>query len=110
MAPVKVRDRLDEDALVNLFLERGIDGARSWRPATDERLFGEGIYYVGRGRPAFEVCVVPAARRPRRDEVRDLWRSRQGRQAAPLLLICPFLVDETLDAQVLGPTEQDLLV
>ena len=102
---------LDDDALIDLFADRGVEGARPWPPPKEASdAFEAGVYYLGAGNPALEVCVVPSGRRPKRDEVRDLWRARQGRRASPLLLICPFAVDGTVEAQVCGPAESDLAV
>lgn len=102
---------LNDDALIDLFADRGVEGGRPWAPPADTSArFGRGIYFLGSGNPALEVCVVPSGRRPKRDEVRDLWRIRQGRRATPLLLICPFRVDGTIEAQVCGPAEADLAV
>lgn len=102
---------LDADALTDLLADRGTEGARPWQPPAGARgVFSDGVYYLGPGGAPLEVCVVPASGRPKRDQVRDLWRTRQGRQASPLLLICPFAVDRTIDAQVCGPTEHDLAV
>lgn len=102
---------LTEDALVEAFAERGVEGGRPWSPpATGGSLFAHGMYYLGDGNPGIEVCVVPADRRPRKEEARDLWRMRHGKQAAPLLLICPHGSDGQAPALVCGPTEADLAV
>src|SRR5688572_12832952 len=82
---------LNDDRIADLFADHGVEGSRPWTPPTATAgLFAAGVFYLGGGHPALEVCVVPASARPKRDQVRDLWRARQGRQASPLLLICPF--------------------
>jgi hypothetical protein len=98
------------DALLDQFAERGIEGDRPWRPPTDAGPFDEGFFFLGDGNPALEVCVVPATHRPRIDDVRGLWRLRQGRQASPLLLVVPCAADGTTDAHICGPTDADLSV
>src|SRR4051794_1822320 len=101
---MEARAPLDGDQVSDLFGDRGVEGSRPWRPPPGGP-FSDGVYYLGSGSPALEVCVVPASARPKRDEVRHLWKQRQGRQASPLFLICPFPIDGTTDAQVFGPTE-----
>src|SRR4051794_41157076 len=97
---------LSADCVVDLMAERGIEGARPWEPSDSSGGFGGGVYYLGPGNPPLEVCVVLTAARPKRDQVRELWRARQGRQASPLLLICPFPGGGAIDAQICGPTEK----
>lgn len=102
---------LNDDGVADMFAARGVEGARPWTPASGPAgLFGHGVYYLGPGNPPLEVCVIPAKTRPKRDQVRELWRARQGRQASPLLLMCPFAIQESVDAQICGPTEKDLAV
>jgi hypothetical protein len=98
------------DKLLDYFADRGMESERPWRPPTDAGPFEPGFYLLGAGNPAVEVCVVPARRRPRLDDVRGLWRLRQGRQASPLLLIAPFTIDSRTDAHICGPTDADLTV
>jgi hypothetical protein len=102
---------LNDDYVADLLAGRGVEGARPWSPPDDPAgLFGDGVYYLGPGSPPLEVCVVPASARPKRDQIRELWRARHGRQASPLLLVCPFVVQGSVDAQICGPTEKDLAV
>jgi hypothetical protein len=102
---------LNDERLIEPFAERAVEGARPWAPpAIAGSPFARGIYYLGKGNPALEVCVIPAERRPRRGEVRDLWHARHGKQAAPLLLVCAYSADGKTPALVCGPTDADLAV
>ena len=96
------------DHLLDFLADRGIEQTRPWTPPVMG--FTEGAYALGRGNAPLEVCIVPAAGRPKRDAVRELSKVRQGRQASPLLLICPFSVDSSALAHTCGPGEQDMAV
>lgn len=87
-----------------------LEGERPWLPPADTNGLGEGFFFLGAGNSPLEVLVVPAQGLPRRDQVRDVWRSRQGRQASPLLLIVPFAQNGSTDAHLCGPTDADLTV
>jgi hypothetical protein len=91
-----------------LLADRGIEHTRPWTPSVAG--FGHAAYALGNGRSPLEVCIVPAGGRPKRDAVRELWKARQGRQASPLLLVCPFTVNGFDLAQICGPGEQDMTV
>lgn len=78
---------LDLDEFIDAFAARQVEGERPWDPPADPSGFNEGFFYLGAGNPPLEVLVVPVDGRPRRDQVRSLWRERQGRQASPLLLV-----------------------
>lgn len=101
---------LDLDEFIDAFAARQVEGERPWEPPADPSSFDEGFFYLGAGNPPLEVLVVPVDGRPRRDQVRNLWRERQGRQASPLLLVVPFRRDGSTDAHLCGPTDADLTV
>jgi len=100
----------DLDDLIDAFADRKVEGERPWHPRAGDDSLSGGFFYVGNGNPPLEVLVVPSDGRPRRDQVRQLWRTRQGRQASPLLLVVPFLQNGSTDAHLCGPTDADLTV
>lgn len=100
----------DLENLIDAFADRQVEGERPWRPMAGADGFGEGFFYLGHGNPPLEVLVIPSDGRPRRDQVRELWRARQGRQASPLLLVVPFASSASTDAHLCGPTDADLTV
>jgi hypothetical protein len=101
---------VDVDLLLDRFADRDVEDEHPWAPPSSAGPFEPGFFFLGSGNPPLEVLVVPVTHRPKRDEVRDLWRIRQGKRAAPLLLICPFQVDGAVDAHIIGPVEADLAV
>ncbi len=67
----------------------GVDARKGrWRDAAAE---AKGVltenFWTGRGRDALEVAYGTAASRPNATTVREVWRQRQGRAAAPLLVV-----------------------
>jgi hypothetical protein len=47
-------------------------------------------FWTGRGRDAVEVAFASSPQKPTATEAREVWKSRQGRAAAPLLLVVAF--------------------
>ena len=85
-----------------------LDGADArkgrWRDAAAE---AKGVYtkffWTGRGRDALEVAYGTAASKPNVTTVREVWKRRHGRAAAPLLVVVAYQNDEAQRAVVCGP-------
>ena len=61
---------------------------RRWDlPAGAPKSLKPTILFLGQGAHALEVAVALSKDQPRADEVRALWRARQGRRPSPLLLV-----------------------
>ncbi len=73
------------------FRDRADTQKRRWR---DTALETKGIsahyYWIGRGRDALEVAYAAAATKPNATTVREVWKQRHGRAAAPLLVIVAY--------------------
>jgi hypothetical protein len=93
------------------FLE-GTDAHKgSWRDERDASLEKKGIspryYWTGKGRDALEVAYETAAGFAAAATVREVWKRRHGRAAAPLLLVVAYAANGTQRATVCGPAGED---
>ena len=70
----------------------GVDPRKGrWRDAAAEAtgVLSEN-FWTGRGKDALEVAYGTAASRPNATTVRDVWKQRHGRAAAPLLTVVAY--------------------
>ena len=84
------------------FLE-GRRDERVWTVAREER----GTYWTGEGQNALEVVYVESASEPSRSQVTKLWHERQGRRAAPVLLVAAWPTGDAARAWLCGPIGED---
>jgi hypothetical protein len=83
----------------------GVDARKGrWRLAATEAkgISAEG-FWTGRGRDALEVAYAAAATKPNATEVREVWKQRHGRAAAPLLLVVAYPRERPQRATLCGP-------
>ena len=66
-----------------------------------------GVFFLGAGDHALEVALATSRHRPKADDVRTLWRLRQGRRPSPLLLIVGYAGPEGLRLTVCGPVGEN---
>lgn len=82
------------------------------RPWTLEEASKAGVqpheFFLGKGRNAVEVAVATASVAPSRPVVRDVWKSRHGNTASPLLLVILYAGNER--ATLCGPVGPEPLV
>jgi hypothetical protein len=64
-------------------------------------------FWTGRGRDALEVAYGTAASKPNATTVRDVWKQRHGRAAAPLLAVVEYPAEQPSRATVCGPAGED---
>lgn len=76
---------------------------RVWTVAREER----GTYWTGEGQNALEVVYVEFASEPSRSQVSKLWHERQGRRAAPVLLVAAWPASDASRAWLCGPIGED---
>ena len=76
---------------------------RVWTVAREER----GVYWSGEGPNALEVVYVESASEPSRSQVSKLWHERQGRRAAPVLLVAAWPAGDASRAWLCGPIGED---
>ncbi len=90
------------------FLDRADAQKRRWR---DTALEAKGIsthyYWIGRGRDALEVAYATAATKPNATNIREVWKQRHRRAAAPLLVVVAYPTDRSCRAMVCGPAGED---
>src|SRR5690606_5347514 len=67
-------------------------------------------YWMGHGRDPLEVAFAQSTRPLSQAELKDLWRSRHGNAAVPLLLVVAYPRDGGARAHVCGPTGETTLV
>ena len=79
-----------------------------WRDAAAEAkgIFAE-YFWTGRGTDALEVAYGTAASKPNATTVREVWKQRHGRAAAPLLVVVAYPKDHPRRATVCGPAGED---
>ena len=87
----------------------GVDARRGrWRDAALEaRGVSSQYFWTGRGRDALEVAYGTAASKPNATTVREVWKQRHGRAAAPLLVVVAYPGDGLSRASVCGPAGED---
>jgi len=66
-----------------------------------------GVFFLGAGNHALEAALATSRHRPKADDVRTLWRLRQGRRPSPLLLIVGYEGPEGLRLTVYGPVGEN---
>lgn len=64
-------------------------------------------YWIGKGRDALEVAYGTAGTKPNSTAVRDVWKQRHGRAAAPLLVVIAYPKEHPRRAVVCGPAGED---
>ncbi|MHB8289222.1 MAG: hypothetical protein ACYDEY_08305 [Acidimicrobiales bacterium] len=65
------------------------------------------VFFLGAGDHALEVALATSRHRPKADDVRTLWRLRQGRRPSPLLLIVGYEGPDGLRITVCGPVGEN---
>ena len=79
-----------------------------WRDASSEaKGISPAYYWTGRGRDALEVDYATAAGRTSATALREVWKQRHGRAAAPLLIVVGYPTDRPRRASVCGPARGD---
>lgn len=63
-------------------------------------------YWTGSGRDPLEVAYAHSTRALKQSELKELWRSRHGNAAAPLLLVVAYPGPDGVRAHVCGPTAE----
>jgi hypothetical protein len=78
---------------------------RRWSGAAAE---AKGIstqyHWLGRGRDALEVAYGTAGARPNATTVREVWKQRHGRAAAPLLVVVTYPTDHATTSLASSPS------
>lgn len=59
--------------------------------------------FLGAGDNALEVALATSSHRPKAEDVRKLWRIRQGKRPSPLLLVVGYTEQDTRRVTVCGP-------
>ena len=81
---------------------------RRWREAAPEELgISPKHYWLGNGRDAIEVAYGSSESQLNTTTVRNAWKQRHGRGAAPLLLVIGYPDKGALRALVCGPAGED---
>ncbi len=108
MAAFTRRYRQGETALDHSFLDHVGAQQGLWRDVAAE---AKGIstrrHWTGRGRYALEVAYGTSATKPNATTVREVWRHRHGRTAAPLLVVVGYSKEAPRRAIVCGPAGED---
>jgi hypothetical protein len=90
------------------FLDRVEAQKGRWR---DAAAAAKGVstryYWLGRGREALEVAYGAAESKPNATAVREVWKQRHGRAAAPLLVVVGYPQEGPHRAMVCGPAGED---
>jgi hypothetical protein len=90
------------------FLDRVEAQKGRWRDAAAE---AKGVstwyYWLGRGRDELEVAYGTADSKPNATTVREVWKQRHGRAAAPLLVVVAYPKEQPRRATVCGPAGDD---
>jgi hypothetical protein len=77
---------------------------RKWSaPTGTPKSLTPSVFFLGRGDHALEVALASCKERPKADDVRALWRARQGRRPSPLLLVVREEDGSGGHASVCGP-------
>ena len=90
------------------FLDR-VDAQKGrWRDtAAEAKGIATRYYWIGRGRDALEVAYGTRGSRPNATTVREVWKQRHGRAAAPLLVVVDYPTHLPRRVVVWGPTGED---
>jgi hypothetical protein len=90
------------------FLDQVVARKGHWRDAAAE---AKGIhtayYWTGKGRDALEVAYGASVTSQNHTVVREVWKQRHGRAAAPLLVVVAYPKDHPDRAVVCGPAGED---
>ena len=82
-----------------------------WRDSTAEKRGIRPAYrWTGLGRDGLEVVYGTAGTRPSTAVVREVWKERHGRRAAPLLVVIAYPIERPSEAVVCGPTGDNPIV
>jgi hypothetical protein len=77
---------------------------RTWHaPPGAPKSVAPTIFFLGQGNHPLEVALATSHGRPKADDVRALWRARQGRRPSPLLLIVAHSDSTDSRVTVCGP-------
>src|SRR5215218_9098538 len=77
--------------VIDEFLDRSEARKGHWRDAAAEaKGISTNYYWTGKGRDALEVAYGTAGTKPNATVVREVWRQRHGRAAAPLLVVVAY--------------------
>ena len=90
------------------FLDDGDAQKGRWRDvAAEAKGISTRYYWTGRGRDALEVAYGTSATKPNATTVREVWRHRHGRAAAPPLVVVGYSKEAPRRAMVCGPAGED---
>lgn len=62
---------------------------------------------LGRGPSAVEVAILESTQQPSRTALKEVWKARQGRRAAPVLLVAIYQIGDEQKAALCGPLGED---
>src|SRR5579875_3642433 len=65
------------------------------------------VLFLGEGDHALEVALATSRHRPRADDIRALWKLRQGRRPSPLLLVVAHEDRDGIRVTVCGPVGEN---
>ena len=65
------------------------------------------VLFLGEGDHALEVALATSRHRPKADDVRALWKLRQGRRPSPLLLVVAYEDHDDVRVTVCGPVGEN---
>jgi hypothetical protein len=78
--------------------------SRTWTaPAGVPKSLTPNNFFLGHGDHALEVALATSEGQPKADDVRSLWRARQGRRPSPLLLVVRHGGESVDRVSVCGP-------
>jgi hypothetical protein len=94
---------LDHSFLDHVGAQQGL-----WRDvAAEAKGISTRCHWTGRGRYALEVAYGTSATKPNATTVREVWRHRHGRAAAPPLVVVGYSKEAPRRAIVCGPAGED---
>jgi len=77
---------------------------RKWSaPAGAPKSITPSLLFLGQGDHALEVAVASCASRPKAEDVRKMWKARQGGRPSPLLLVIGYPEGAATSLTVCGP-------
>ena len=62
---------------------------------------------LGKGPSAVEVAILESMQQPSRTSLKEVWKARQGRRAAPVLLVAIYQIGHEQKAALCGPLGED---
>jgi hypothetical protein len=94
--------------LEDSFLDQVVTRRGRWREAAAEaRGIYTAYYWIGPGRDGLEVAYGTTETKPSATVVREVWKQRHGRTAAPLLIVLAYPSTRPHRALVCGPAGED---